>query len=176
MGADAVGVVGIASEEQEDGVAGADRVRGASPLNRGGAIQVGSLIIGCIGQRCALLVKPARALAQLIGGQQENGVRSCGNAPVTVSRGVVILGGADEGADVGVQHIQIGTVQPGPHGAACPSVHIGAVPVPVIITVLAENQRPPGPVEATFVIMFSYIKFYWRTVFYNFNNISFSII
>ena len=158
MVAVAAAAADIAVGVQTDGAAGAVRVRRAGPLGFGSPVQIGNLERAGDGQGGALHIKPACRLAQLGGRQQENGIRSGAYTPATISRGVVILGGADERADVSVQHIQIGAVQPGPHGAACPGVHIGAVPLPVVIAVLADHQGPPGPIKFTFIVVFGNIE------------------
>lgn len=165
-GAGAEADADIAIGAQVDGVVGDVRARGAGPLDHGGAIQLGNLIIGCIGQRCALLVKPAFVLAQLIGGQQEHRPVQGAHCGVTITGSVTDFRGANQRPDVSVQHVFVGAVEPAVNSTGCVGVHIGSVPLPLVIAVLAENQGPPGSVEAAFVVMHANIKLHQLAVFF----------
>ena len=166
VGAAAVAVVDIAVGVQKDGVVGAVRARGAGPLGVGAPVQIGNFERVGNGQGGALHIKPACRLAQLSGRQSENGPLQGAHRPVAVAGGVADFGGADEGADVSVQHVFVGAVKPAIQVAAGVGVHIAVVPHPVVIAVLADHQRPPGPVEAAFIVVLGNIEVHQRAVFF----------
>ena len=162
----AVAVVDIAIGVQPPGVVGADRVRGAGPLGGGAPIAVGNPQNGCNGQGGALRVGIGVGLPQLGEGQGKDGSLQGAHRVVAVAGGVADFGGADEGADDGVQHVFVGAVKPAIQVAAGVSVHIAAVPHSVIIGVLADHQRPPGPVEAAFIVVLGNIEVLCDAIFF----------
>ena len=166
----AVAVVDIATGVQPPGVAGAVRVRGAGPLGGGAPVSVGNPQGGRNGQGGALRVGIGVGLPQLSEGQGKDGPLQGAHRVVAVTGGVADFGRTDEGADVGVQHVFVGAVKPAIQVAAGVGVHIAVVPHPVIIGVLADHQRPPGPVEAAFIVVLGNIEVHQRAVFFQLDN------
>ena len=157
-----------------DGAGGDEvRVRGAGPLGVGAPVQMGHLERAGDRQGGALhIIIPFSRLAQLSGRQSENSPLQGAHRVVAVAGGVADFGGADEGADVGVQHVFVGAVKPAIQVAAGVGVHIAVVPRLVVIAVLADHQSSPVPIESAFVVVFGNIKFYRRTVFIDIDDIS----
>ena len=110
------------------------------------------------GQGGALRVGIGVGLPQLGEGQGKDGPLQGAHRVVAVTGGVADFGRTDEGADVGVQHVFVGAVKPAIQVAAGVGVHIAAVPRSVIIGVLADHQRPPSPIQSTFVIVLCNVK------------------
>ena len=122
------------------------------------AISVSGPQGGRNGQGGALRVGIGVGLPQLGEGQGKDGPLQGAHRVVAVAGGVADFGRTDEGADVGVQHVFVGAVKPAIQVAAGVGVHIAVVPHPVIIGVLADHQRPPGPVEAAFIVVLGNIE------------------
>ena len=166
-------VVDIAIEVQPPGDVGEVRVRGAGPLSGGATVAVGNPQGGRNGQGGALRVGIGVGLPQLGEGQGKDGPLQGAHRPVAVAGGVADFGGADEGADVGVQHVFVGAVKPAIQVTAGVGVHFAVVPHSVIIGVLADHQRPPGPVEAAFVVVLRNVKLGGNSVFFDRDNCAF---
>ena len=166
-GVGAAVVVEVAIGVQVPGVVGVVRVRGTGPLRICGAIQLCDFqqIEDRAGQRRALSVHVGVGLAQLRGGQQEHGPLQGGLAVVPVAGSVVDFGGAHRRADVGVQQVLVGAVEPGVNGAAGVGVDVGAVPLALVITVLADHQHPPGSVQPAFIVLLGNVKLHQHAVF-----------
>lgn len=122
------------------------RVRGAGPLSGGATVAVGNPQGGRNGQGGALRVGIGVGLPQLGEGQGKDGPLQGAHRVVAVAGGVADFGGADEGADVGVQHVFVGAVKPVIQAAVVVGIHIAASPAPNVIAVLSDYQRPPGPI------------------------------
>ena len=136
----------------------------------GAPILIGNLERTGNRQGGALRVGIGVAFTQLREGQQENRALQSAHIPVAVAGGVADFGGADEGADVSVQQVFVGAVEPAINGAAGVGVHIGAVPLPLVIHILADHQGPPGPVEAAFIVVLGNIEVHQRAVFFQLDN------
>lgn len=161
--------VDIAIGFQPPGAAGVARVRGAGPLAGGSPILIGNLERAGDGQGGALHINPACRLAQLSGRQSENNPLQGAHRVVAVAGGVADFGGADEGADVGGQPAFVGAGKPGIQGAVGVGVLIVAVPHLLVIHILADHQRPPGPVEAAFIVVLCDIKFNRSSTLFDFD-------
>ena len=160
-----VAVITIGVKADDGGVV--FRIRGAGPLIGGAPVAVGNPQGGRNGQGGALLVGIGVGPPQLGEGQGKDGPLQGAHRGVAVAGGVADFGGADEGADVSVQHVFVGAVKPAIQVAAGVGVHPAVVPHSVIIGVLADHQRPPGPVEAAFIVVLGNIKVHQRAVLRN---------
>lgn len=171
-GAVAAAAVDTAIFVQASGSAGGVYVRGAGPLNNGGAVHVGDLERAGDFQRRALHIKPAFRFVQLSGRQQEDGTLQRANGVVAVAGSVADFRGANQRPDVSVQQVFVGAVEPAVNITGCVGVHIAVVPHLVIIGVLADHQRPPGPVETAFIVVLGNIEVHQRAVFFELDNAS----
>ena len=142
----------------------------------GTPVAIGNPQGGRNGQGRTLCVGIAVELSQLGEGQGKDGPLQGAHRVVAVAGSVADFGGADEGADVGVQHVFVGAVKPAIQVAAGVGVHTAAVPLLVVIAILSDHQSPARPVKAAFIVVLGNIKFYWRTIFIDFYYISFYII
>lgn len=141
-----MGLADITIEAQVDGVVVIARARGAGPLITDAPIQIDIFERVGNGQDEALHLNIVCRLAQLSGRQSENSPIQSSHIPVAVAGGVADFGGADERADSGVQHVFVGAVKPAIQAAVVVGIHIAASPVPNVIAVLSDYQRPPGPI------------------------------
>ena len=150
--------VDIAIGVQPPGVEGVDHARGAGPLSGGFPVQIGNLERTGNRQGGALRVGIGVAFTQLREGQGKDGPLQGAHLPVAVAGSVADFGGADEGADVSVQHVFVGAVKPAIQVAAGVGVHIAVVPRPVVIAVLSHHQLAARPIQIAFIIALGFIK------------------
>ena len=176
VGAGAAVVEDIATGVQANGVAGAVRVRGAGPLNNGGAVHVGDLERAGDFQRRALHIKPACRSVQLSGRQQENGPLERANGVVAVAGGVLDFRGADDPTDVCIKQVFVGAVEPAINGAGGVGIDIGAVPLAGVIAVLADHQRAAHAVEGVLIVVLGNIEAHQLAVFLELDDTAHSFV
>ena len=115
-----------------------------------------NLEAGCDRKGGAFYVTDAgrcRLFIQFSEGQKEDGSLQGAHIPFAISWSVVEFGGSDEGLDICAQQVFVGVVEPSANGTAGVGIHVGTVPLTIVITIFPHHQLPALTIQCGLVVV-----------------------